>query len=377
LTPREKAQGAWPHEISWGFFVGESAGKVFVIRRTARDGRHAALRHACACLFLAAARAHAQQSGAAVAPAAPPAKIEFTDEVGRKVFVPQPVRRIVSLAPSLTETIFALGAQDRLVGVTDYCDYPPEALTKPKVGGAINPSLEQIVALRPDLVLATKSLNRRETVLALEQLGIAAYATDPHTVEDVIASAAKLAAVIGAHDAGAALEAGLRARLSELKRRVGSLPPKRVLFVVWVEPLISVGRDTFIADAMRWAGAESVVQSSQSWPHVSLEEAVRLQPHVLVFASSHSEAVARHLDALAQLPGWRNLEAARNRRFVVISDAFNRPAPRLISAIEQLARQLHPDAFAEPAPSAPTLHGLTAFASAPNVAEEGSPACAR
>lgn len=279
-------------------------------------------------------------------------RIEFTDEIGRKVLVPQPVRRIVSLAPSLTETIYALGALDRLVGDTDYCDYPPEALAKPKVGGAINPSLEQIVALRPDLVLVTKSLNRLETVVALEQLGIAAYATDPRSVQDVITSTVKLADLIGAHDAGAALEADLRVRLAELKHLVGALPPKRVLFVVWAEPLISVGRDTFIADALRWAGAESVVQSSQSWPHVNLEEIVRLQPEVLVFASSHSETVARDLDALAQLPGWRNLEAARHGRFAVISDAVNRPAPRLISAIEQLARQLHPQAFAEPAPSA-------------------------
>lgn len=328
-----------------------------------RDAPHAALRHACACVLFAAASIHAQDGGAAVASATPtqPVRIEFTDEIGRKVLVPQPVRRIVSLAPSLTETIYALGAQDRLVGDTDYCDYPPAALAKPKVGGAINPSLEHIVALRPDLVLVTKSLNRLETVVALEQLGIAAYATDPRSVQDVITSTAKLADLIGARDAGAALAADLRVRLSELKHLVGALPPKRVLFVVWAEPLISVGRDTFIADALRRAGAESVVQSSQSWPHVNLEEIVRLQPEVLVFASSHSETVARDLDALAQLPGWRNLAAARNRRFAVISDAVNRPAPRLISAIEQLARQLHPQAFTEPAPStAGPSHGRCA-----------------
>ena len=289
--------------------------------------------------------------------------------------MPQPVRRIVSLAPSLTETIYALGAGDRLVGDTDYCDYPAEALAKPKVGGAINPSLEQIVALRPDLVLVTKSLNRLETVVALERLGIAAYATDPRTVEDVIASATKLAGVIGANGAGATLEASLRARLAELKRRVSALPPKRVLFVVWAEPLISVGRDTFIADALRWAGAESVVQSSQGWPHVNLEEVVRLQPDMLVFAGSHSETVARDLEGLAQLPGWRNLEAARSRRFAVISDAVNRPAPRLISAIEQLARQLHPQAFVELPPPV-NQHGGT-LPSPLKPSHEGCAVCAR
>lgn len=350
---------------------------MLVISKTRRGAYRSALRRIGACLLLAATNVYAQGNGSTVAAAAPPqpVRVEFTDEIGRKVLVPQPVRRIVSLAPSLTEAIYALGVQDRLVGDTDYCDYPPEALTKPKVGGAINPSLEQIVALRPDIVLATKSLNRRETVVALEQLGIAAYATDPRTVEDILTSTAKLAGVIGVPDAGAALEANLRARLTGLKRRVSALLPKRVLFVVWAEPLISVGRDTFIADALRWAGAESVVQSSQNWPQVSLEEVVRLQPDVLVFASTHSETVARDLDALARLPGWRNLEAARNRRFAVISDAVNRPAPRLISAIEQLARELHPGAFAEPAP--PANHRGDARPPTPKPGHQECAACAR
>jgi len=335
----------------------EGGNALSSLPKTRKDARGAALRQTCVCLCLLAAHVRSQGATAAadatVAPQAPPqaAVAEFTDETGRKVLVRQPVRRIVSLAPSLTETVFALDAGNHLVGDTDYCDYPLEALAKPKVGGAINPNIEQIVALHPDIVLATKGLNRRETVVALEQLGIPTYVTDPHTVDDVIASTSRLAEVIGAHDAGVALAADLRARLADLKRRLNGVPPKRVLFVVWAEPLISVGRDTFIADALRWAGAESVVESSRDWPQISLEEAFRLQPEVLVFASSHSESVARNLDALAELPGWRGLEAARNRRFAVISDAVNRPAPRLIFAIEQLARQLHPEAFV-PSPPA-------------------------
>ncbi len=276
-------------------------------------------------------------------PATP--KLEVTDEAGRRVNVPQPVRRIVSLAPSLTETVYALGAQERLVGVTDYCDYPPEAQMKPKVGGTINPNLEQVVALRPDLVLATRALNRRETVEALEHLGIAAYATDPRSVQGVLVSTARLAEVIGAGERGEALAANLRARLAELKRLLSGRPARRVLFVVWSDPLVSIGRGTFLADALRWAGAESVVDSSQDWPRLALEEVVHLQPEYLVFASSHSEEVERDFEALRERPGWRNLEAVRQRRMAVISDAVNRPSPRLVDAIEQLARQLHPDAF--------------------------------
>jgi iron complex transport system substrate-binding protein len=301
------------------------------------------------------------------------------------VRVPQPVRRIVSLAPSLTETLFALGAGNLLVGDTDYCDYPPEALSKPKVGGAINPSIEQTVALRPDLVLATKSLNRRETVAALERLGIATYVTDPHTVDAMITSTVRLADVAGVHDAGATLAANLRERLVALKARLNGEPAKPVLFVVWTDPLISVGGGTFIADALRWAGAQSVVQSPQDWPQISLEEAFRLQPEFLVFAGSHSEAEQRNLEALAQLPGWRDLDAARNGRFAIVSEAFIRPAPRLLYSVEQLARQLHPHAFVLPPPSdqkpagPPAAPGLSAQAGSlgkPRF-QEGCAACAR
>ncbi len=271
--------------------------------------------------------------------------LEITDETGRHVRVPQPVRRIVSLAPSLTETLYALAAQDHLVGVTNYCDYPPEAQRKPKVGGTINPNLEEVVALKPDLVVVTKTANRKETVEALERLSVAVYATDPRSVEDVLASTRQLADLIGAHEQGKSLVAALGERLQELKRVLAGRPPRRVLFVVWQDPLISVGRGTFLGDALRWAGAETVVSSTQDWPRMSLEEAVHLQPEYLVFASSHAEQVKRNFHELRERPGWRDLEAVRERRIAVVSDAVNRPAPRLIDAIEQLARQLHPDAF--------------------------------
>ena len=116
---------------------------------------------------------------------------------------------------------------------------------------------------------------------------------------------------------------------------------------MWTEPLISVGKHTFIADALLHAGADSIIKSTQDWPQISLEEIVRLQPEALVFASSHSEAVTRDMEALAKRPGWSELNAVKHRKFAVVSDAVNRPAPRLFSAVEDLARQLHPEAFAE------------------------------
>jgi iron complex transport system substrate-binding protein len=294
---------------------------------------------------------------------APPqtATHEVVDEVGRTVRIPITISRIVSLAPSLTETLYALGVEDRLVGDTVYCDYPPDAQKKSKVGGAIDPNLEQIAALHPDLVLLTKTLNRLDTVRALETLGIPSYATDPHTVDDIISSTKKLAAVLNVPEAGKTLADDMQRQLARLDEKLAPLPPKRVLFIVWTEPLISVGRNTFIADALHRAGAISIVDSAQDWPQVSLEEIVRLQPDYLVFASSRQGAAENDFESLAHRAGWRILDAVRDRRYAVISDAVNRPAPRIVSAIEELARQLHPEVLPgapekKPAGSIEPLH---------------------
>jgi iron complex transport system substrate-binding protein len=314
--------------------------KVFV-RPRLRNAFLAAVSVLLSCPLLSRAQSAPPISSA------PPAFREVTDEAGRTVRVPQPVNRIISLAPSLTETVYALGLQDHLVGDTVYCDYPPDAQNKTKVGDTINPSLEQIAALHPDLVLVTKGPNRLETVQALENIGIASYATDPHTVNEIMASSKKLADLLGVPEAGASVAAEMEHQLADLHQRLASFPAKRVLFVVWHQPLISVGKHTFIADALRLAGAISIVDSEQGWPHVSLEEVARLQPDFLVFAASHSETVSPTVEMLATLPGWSILDAVTNRRFAMISDAVNRPAPRIVSAIEDLARQLHPEAFVE------------------------------
>lgn len=303
-----------------------------------------AIAAAVAALLSCAAGGRAQS--ASPPSSASPLYREVIDETGRTVRVPQPVNRIVSLAPSLTETVYALGLQDLLVGDTTYCDYPPDAQKKAKVGDTINPSLEQISILHPDLVLVT-SINGFRTLHALEGLGIPSYTTDPHTVDEIMSSSKKLADVLGAPEAGASVAEDMKRRLADLQHRLGAAPAKRVLFVVWHQPLISVGKHTFIADALRLAGAVSIVDSEQDWPHVSLEEVARLQPDFLVFAASHSDSASPTVDALAKLPGWNIVDAVNNHHVAVISDAVNRPAPRIVSAIEDLARQLHPDAFVE------------------------------
>jgi iron complex transport system substrate-binding protein len=282
-----------------------------------------------------------------------------TDEVGRRVAIPSEVRRIVSLAPNLTESLYALGLEDRLVGDTDYCDMPPEAKRKPHIGSPVNPSLEAIVGLRPDLVFATTSINRRETVDALARLRIPVYATDPHTIRAMVDSFGRMADLVGAPEKGAALVAKLDATLDSLHARLRDLPAVHVLFVVWLDPLISIGQNTFIADALRWAGAESVVLSRLNWPQLNLEEAVRLQPDYIVLAESHTGEGSRTLQDLRGRAAWRALEAVQLGHVALVSEEIDRPAPGLIGVIEQLARELHPSAFGlNPGPRAPAAEIL-------------------
>lgn len=294
-----------------------------------------------------------QQSSDAVAPST----ILVVDDVGRQITVPQPVRRIVSIAPSATETIFALGAGDRIVGDSDNCDYPAEAKTKPRVGGPQNPNLEQVIALHPDLVVATKEGNRRETSDALERLHVPVYGMHATTVEEVLQSVQHLADVIGAGEQGKALVASLEARLDDLQHKLANVTPSRVLFVVWTEPLISTGRQTFIADVLKRAGAESVIDTTQDWPHVSMEEVVHQQPEYIVFASDDPNDADAQFAALHDLPGWRDLKAMRDKKLVIVSEAINRPATRLVDVVEQLSRELHPEAFATPPQATPKISG--------------------
>jgi iron complex transport system substrate-binding protein len=307
---------------------------------------------ALALCLLAALPAGFAAAQSAPASASRTSTVEVTDEAGRAVRVPQPVRRAVSLAPNLTETIFALGEGDLLVGDTEYCNYPAEALKKAHVGGPVNPSLEKVIALHPDLVLASRTINRLATVQALEQLGVAVYVTDAHTVEQVLSSTERLGNLLGAGEQAAMLVANLQDRLEQLRERLSGIEPRSVFFITWVDPLISVGRDTFLADALRLAGARSVIATPQDWPNINLEEVLHLQPEYLIFSSDDPGQIQRQVAELRGRPGWQGLEALRQNRIVILSEAFSRPAPRLVDTIEQLARALHPDRFTSERPAA-------------------------
>jgi iron complex transport system substrate-binding protein len=338
-----------------------NGGQLLLLKLRHRAVRNCAPKLAWALMFTisagAALSAFSASSFAAMATGNNDAKRVFTDEAGRQLEVPARVRRIVTLSPDLTETIYALGLEDRLVGDTNYCDTPAAAKQKPHIGQPLNPSLEAIVALQPDLVLASTSINRRETVDALAKLGMAVYTSNPRTVRGVLASITRMAQVMGADSQGNALVARLQARLDKLQARLGELPLIHVLFVVWEEPLISIGQNTFIADALRWAGAESIITSHQNWPQISLEEVVRLQPDYILFTNNHG-GNPKKLDDVRSRPAWRSLRAVELGHVIVSTDEIARPSSGLVDAIEQLARKLHPEVFSVQMPDDSTGIGI-------------------
>lgn len=285
-------------------------------------------------------------AGGSVAPAAAQEARTVVDQTGRTVRVPARVERVVSLAPNVTEILYALGVEDRLVGVTQQCNYPPAAAAKPKVGDTLNPSLETLITLKPDLVIGTAEGNRRETIALLERAGIPLYGTHARTVADIFASIRQLAGLMDAPEAGERLAADLEARLDRLERRLAGDPRPRVLVAIWLDPLITAGGDTFLNDVLRRAGAESVTASlSESWPRLSLEAVIESNPDYLVLPRLHS--LQARLDDLRERPAWRNVRAVEAGRIVWLDEALLRPGPRIVAAMEDLARALHPDRFSQ------------------------------
>jgi iron complex transport system substrate-binding protein len=311
---------------------------------------------ACGVRDAWASGVHSQQSTNAPTPTPPDPAAQtaankratklVTDETGRHMAIPLNVQRVVSLAPNLTETIYALGLDAKLAGDTTYCDTPPAAKEKPHIGSAQEPSLEAIVALHPDLVLATTSINRAETADALLKIGVPVYTSDPHTITGMLGATAMMADLLGASEQGATLVAQLQKRLDALHAALQDRPMAHVLFVVWEDPLISIGQNTFIADALRWAGAESIIVANQNWPQVSMEEVVRLQPEYIVLTPDHLAAETHErTNNLRDRSAWSDLRAVKLGHVVMASDEFTRPSPGLVDAIEALAHELHPDAF--------------------------------
>jgi iron complex transport system substrate-binding protein len=294
------------------------------------------------CLALWVCCASCRPAPATPQPLAADARHSFTDELNRQVSVTANPQRIISLAPNVTELLFALGLGDRIAGVTTYCDFPPAAKTKEKVGDTLQPNLERLIALKPDLIVATTASQVERLTQQLDQLGIPLYVTNPRTVRDVAASLRKLGEVTGVQPQAAALAATLEQRIEQVERRVANQPKPRVLFVLQLAPLITAGRNTFLNDLITRAGGVSISgEENADYPQFSREAVVARAPEIIIAPALHG---AGSISEAALQQAFPTTPAVRNQRLVLIDpDLTSRPGPRLVDGLEKLAQALHPE----------------------------------
>jgi iron complex transport system substrate-binding protein len=268
----------------------------------------------------------------------------FVDDLGRKIFLAKAPTRIISIAPSITEILYAVGAGDQVVGVTTYCDYPPEARSKPKIG-YLQPNLESIIALRPDLVLAPREFLRADIVAKLEQLKIATFILDAKTIEDIPSHIRTVGRMLERSAAADQLATDMRRRIAEVRTRTERLPHPRVLYVLNSTPLITVGPGSFIHRLIELAGGTNVAAHAASpYPRLTMEAVLKEDPELIVFPVGAAEGIPEAEQQ--QWRRWTTLSAVKHGRFhQVHADLLNRPGPRIVEGLSALARIVHPEVF--------------------------------
>ncbi|HSU24831.1 MAG TPA: cobalamin-binding protein, partial [Pyrinomonadaceae bacterium] len=261
----------------------------------------------------------------------------FGDDLGRKVVLPDRIERAVSLAPSLTEMIFAVGAGDRLVGDTTYCNYPPEAQRIEKVGDTQTPNIERIVALKPDVVFVSTASQLESFMNTLESQGISVYVSDPKDLDDVIVSLTRFGDLFGTTEHASSLAESLVARVEDVKQRVAGHKPVTVFLQISKEPLFTIGHDSFLTNIIETAGGKSVTAGvATAYPKLSKETAAALAPEVIVLSDSEDNPEPNEV--------FKNSPAVKNGRvYKINADIISRPGPRLVDALERVADFLqHP-----------------------------------
>ena len=274
--------------------------------------------------------------------------VALVDALGDTVPLNGIPRRIVSLAPNVTEMVFALGAGQRLVGATDFCDYPPEALRIPRVGGFNIINAEAVVAASPDIVLAARG-NNTEDLQTLRRMGITVFALRVDSIPQMTRELRTLSIILGKQEAADSLTALWSAQLAGVDSVLVTIPHAqrpRVFFGGVEEPIWSAGRGSYMDDLIRRAGGRNVLpDDAGAWPSVDLETIVRLDPEILLVSAHGVTDPGELLVRLSAAPGWSSLSAVRERRLVVCGDDALRPGPRMVGVVPRLARAFYPDRF--------------------------------
>ena len=262
-----------------------------------------------------------------------------TDETGRTVTVPDHPHRIICLVPSITDDVFALGASDDVIAISDYVQYPAEAKSKPSVGSISDPSIEMIVSLHPDLVLGMPHANNQAALDQLQRLGISLYLVDPHGVAGILHTISSVGGAIGRESEAQALVRRLTRRIEAVQAGVRGKPIVDVFMPVSYDPVITIGKGAFITEMIALAGGHSITDDiHQEWPHISMETVIARAPAALLMLRGGRTTIA----SLKERAGWNTLSAVREGRVYYLDKRMDFPSPIAIDALEDLARQFHP-----------------------------------
>lgn len=256
-------------------------------------------------------------------------------------------KRIVSLAPSVTEILYALELGERVVGVTDFCNYPKEAKAKPKVGGFFNPDLETIVSLKPDLIIGMPNLGNKRVMQGLSSLDVPILTVTSFTIGDVLDSILIIGKRCEVLQRAERLVSGLKKRIERVKMLTKDAKKTRVLFVFSYEPLITAGRGTFIDEFISLSGGVNIAEDTRNrYSRRSIEEIIVKQPEVIITTTNMSSSDVQNSRNVAAWKRWKDLPAVRSGRvFGVNEDFFLRPGPRIITGLEKIAEMIHPEVF--------------------------------
>lgn len=260
----------------------------------------------------------------------------FYDALNRKVVLPDRPKRIISFAPSITEILYFLGVEDRIVGVTEYSYYPPEAQRKPKIGSYISINMERVLSLKPDLVIATKDGNPPHVVEMLDQSKIPVYVINPRTLDEIIHTIFELGNVVKVSGDIQKEIANLKERMEVVSKKAKKMRPIKVFLQINIKPIITVGKDTLHNDIINRAGGINIFgDSGTAYPRISVEEVIRRAPEVILISSMERDG--HFEEAKKEWLRWDTIPAVRNNRiYVVDSDLIDRPTPRAVSGLEYI-----------------------------------------
>jgi iron complex transport system substrate-binding protein len=264
---------------------------------------------------------------------------EITDDLGRKISLPSKIERAVSLAPNLTETVFAIDAGDKLVGVTTYCNFPEQAKSIQKIGDTMKPNIENIIALKPQIVLVSTASQIEAFTKTLEQQNIAVFITNPNSLESIYKTIKQLGEIFGKDEKAKTLVESLQKRVAEIESKTKSANRIKIFVQIDKNSIFTIGKTSYITDLINRAGGISATADIENpYPNLSKETALALQPEAIIL--SESEDNKEPNDAFANSPAVKN-----GKVFKIDADILSRPSPRVVDALEQIAKDLHPELF--------------------------------